>query len=117
MQILETGDEVRRWAPPQINGQSCYFITVNRSKQSICIDLSKKEGIDLAKRLAIKSDVLLENFKTGQMKKFGLDYESLSPLNQKLIYCSITGNFIIQKNFLIFNLHYFYSTVICSKII
>ncbi|CAD5235674.1 unnamed protein product [Bursaphelenchus xylophilus] len=86
-----SGDEVRRWAPPQVNGQSCYFVTVNRSKKSIALDLGKKEGLEIARKLATKSDVLLENFKTGQMKKFSLDYETLSKLNSKLIYCSVTG--------------------------
>lgn len=88
---LGSGDEVRRWAPPKINGQSCYFMTVNRNKKSLALNLAKEEGQRIAQQLALKSDILIENFKTGQMKKFGLDYERLSKMKKDLIYCSITG--------------------------
>lgn len=67
------------------------FTAVNRGKRSVAIDLSKPEGQELVRKLAAKSDVLVENFKTGNLKKFGLDYESLKAVNPSLIYCSITG--------------------------
>jgi crotonobetainyl-CoA:carnitine CoA-transferase CaiB-like acyl-CoA transferase len=90
---LGSGDEVRRWQPPKINGQSCYFVAVNRSKKSVALNLASAEGQMIARQLATKSDVLIENFKTGQMQKFGLDYASLSKEKPDLIYCSITGKF------------------------
>jgi crotonobetainyl-CoA:carnitine CoA-transferase CaiB-like acyl-CoA transferase len=93
--ILGFGDEVRRWQPPQINGQSCYFMTVNRNKKSLALNLGLKEGQNIARKLALKSDVIIENFKTGQMRKFGLDYETLSKQKSDLIYCSITGKLIL----------------------
>ncbi|KAH7703298.1 caiB/baiF CoA-transferase protein [Aphelenchoides avenae] len=86
-----SGDEVRKWVPPMVNGQSCYFLCVNRNKKSIALDLSTPQGQQLARGLAQKADVLLENFETGHIKKFGLDYESLSAQNPRLIYCSLTG--------------------------
>ncbi|KAE9552188.1 hypothetical protein FO519_004603 [Halicephalobus sp. NKZ332] len=88
---IGTGDDTRKWIPPTVNEQSCYFLSMNRNKKSIALDLRSKEGQDLARRLAAKSDVVLENFKTGNMAKFGLDYESLRKINEKIIYCSITG--------------------------
>ncbi|KAH7712104.1 caiB/baiF CoA-transferase protein [Aphelenchoides avenae] len=81
-----SGDEVRKWVPPAVNGQSCYFLCVNRNKKSIALELSKPQGQVLARGLALKADVLLENFKTGHMSKFGLDYEALSAQNPQLIY-------------------------------
>ncbi|KAI6190749.1 Succinate--hydroxymethylglutarate CoA-transferase [Aphelenchoides bicaudatus] len=87
----KTGDEVRRWTPPEVNGQSCYYLAVNRSKKSISLNLATNKGQQIARNLALKADVLIENFKTGQMKKFGLDYESLSTKKPDLIYCSVTG--------------------------
>uniref|UniRef100_A0A914Q2D2 Uncharacterized protein n=1 Tax=Panagrolaimus davidi TaxID=227884 RepID=A0A914Q2D2_9BILA len=86
-----TGDESRSYVPPTINGQSCYFACVNRNKKSIALNLNNEEGQSIARKLAKKSDVLLENFKTGNMKKFGLDYDSLREENGSLIYCSVTG--------------------------
>jgi crotonobetainyl-CoA:carnitine CoA-transferase CaiB-like acyl-CoA transferase len=64
---------------------------MNRNKKSIALDLGKKEGQSIARKLAKKCDIVLENFKTGNMKKFGLDYDSLQEENRQLIYCSITG--------------------------
>lgn len=72
-------------------GTSAYFATVNRNKQSITIDITRPEGQALIKRLAADSDVLVENFKVGGLKKYGLDYESLKSLNPRLIYASLTG--------------------------
>ncbi len=71
--------------------ESAFYITANRNKKSITVNLSKPEGQDLIRRLAADSDVLIENYKVGNLKRYGLDYDSLKEVNPKLIYCSITG--------------------------
>jgi crotonobetainyl-CoA:carnitine CoA-transferase CaiB-like acyl-CoA transferase len=91
------GDDTRGWGPPFVKkvdgseGDAAYFNAANRGKKSVCIDMAKPEGASLIKALAVKSDILVENFKVGGLKKYGLDYESLAKLNPRLIYCSITG--------------------------
>ena len=86
------GDEVRGWGPPFINDMASYFINVNRNKKSIAIDLTKKEGKELILELLKSCDVLIENFKTGTMEKWGLGYkEVLSSKFPKLIHCRISG--------------------------
>lgn len=91
------GDDTRGWGPPFFKnadgstGDAAYFQSANRGKQSVCIDMAKPEGASLIKALARKSDILIENFKVGGLKKYGLDYESLKAENPRLIYCSITG--------------------------
>ncbi|GIY20143.1 succinate--hydroxymethylglutarate CoA-transferase [Caerostris darwini] len=85
------GDETRNWGPPFINGESAYFLSVNRNKKSIAIDIKTAQGRDLIKKIAIKSDVLVENFVPGKLSSFGLDYENLNKVAPHLIYCSITG--------------------------
>lgn len=86
------GDDSRHWGPPWINGESAYFMGVNRNKRSISIDFKDSKGQDVFKRLVLKSDIVIDNFKTGTMERWGLGYEDvLRPLNPRLIYCSITG--------------------------
>uniref|UniRef100_A0A915LRS3 CoA transferase n=1 Tax=Meloidogyne javanica TaxID=6303 RepID=A0A915LRS3_MELJA len=85
------GDESRSFYPPMINGQSCYTLSLNRNKKSVAINLANSEGRELARKLSMRADVLIENFKTGYMKKFELDYENLKRINSRLIYCSISG--------------------------
>jgi crotonobetainyl-CoA:carnitine CoA-transferase CaiB-like acyl-CoA transferase len=91
------GDDTRGWGPPFITnpdgsrGDAAYFLSTNRGKSSVLIDMSKPDGQKLIRELAAKSDVVLENFKVGGLKKYGLDYESLRAVNPGLIYCSITG--------------------------
>ncbi|MDC1133363.1 CoA transferase [Alphaproteobacteria bacterium] len=86
------GDEVRGWGPPFINDMASYFININRNKKSIAIDLTKKEGKELILELLKSCDVLIENFKTGTMEKWGLGYkEVLSSKFPKLIHCRISG--------------------------
>ena len=85
------GDESRTYGPPFINGESAYFLSVNRNKKSCAINLKSPEGIALIRELALKSDVLIENFRPGTLKKFGLNYEELKKQNASLIYCAITG--------------------------
>jgi crotonobetainyl-CoA:carnitine CoA-transferase CaiB-like acyl-CoA transferase len=92
------GDDTRAWGPPFLkdkNGadtrESGYYLSVNRGKRSITLDLDKPEGQRVVRALAERSDIVLENFKAGTLKRFGLDYESLKAINPRLIYCSITG--------------------------
>ncbi len=92
------GDDTRGWGPPYMpdeagepTSEAAYFHSANRGKQSVCIDMSKTEGQALIRELAKQSDVLIENFKVGGLKKYGLDYDSLKSINPKLVYCSITG--------------------------
>ncbi len=86
-----SGDDTRQWGPPWLDGESAYYLSANRNKRSLALDLKHPKGQEIARRLANQADVLVENFKVGGMKKFGLDYESLSQTNPGLIYCSITG--------------------------
>lgn len=91
------GDDTRGWGPPFITnpdgskGDAAYFLSANRGKWSVEIDMATAEGQKLIRELAAKSDVVLENFKVGGLKKYGLDYESLKGLNPRLVYCSLTG--------------------------
>src|SRR3990170_7614949 len=86
------GDDLRQWGPPFMpDGESTYFLSVNRNKRSIVLDLKTQSGRDLALRLAQASDVVLENFRPGVMESLGLDYGRLSALHPGLVYCSITG--------------------------
>lgn len=92
------GDDTRKWGPPflknaqgQDTSESAYYLSANRNKRSAAIDISKPEGQALIHQLADQCDVLIENFKAGGLKKYGLDYESLSQRHPKIIYCSITG--------------------------
>jgi crotonobetainyl-CoA:carnitine CoA-transferase CaiB-like acyl-CoA transferase len=84
------GDDTRGW-PPFSRGESTYFMSVNRNKKSVTLNLKMREGRDLLKRLAKKSDVVLENFRTGTMEKLGLGYATLSKINPRLIYCAMSG--------------------------
>ncbi len=85
------GDDTRQWGPPWLDGESAYYLSVNRNKRSIALDLKHPRGLEIARRLSEKADVLVENFKVGGMAKFGLDYGTLSKINPRLIYCSVTG--------------------------
>jgi crotonobetainyl-CoA:carnitine CoA-transferase CaiB-like acyl-CoA transferase len=89
------GNDTRRWGPPFLEERdgscdhSAYFS--NRNKRSVAVDLSKPDGAELIRRLAVRADVLVENYKVGGLAKYGLDYSALSPLNRRLVYCSISG--------------------------
>jgi glutaryl-CoA transferase len=91
------GDETRRFGPPFLDGangksgDATYFLAANRNKKSVAIDLAKPEGAALVKRLARRAHVVVENFKTGTLAKYGLDYAALAAENPALIYCSLTG--------------------------
>ncbi len=89
------GDDTRAWGPPWLEKgdqrESAYFLSANRNKKSVAVDIATPEGQRIVRALAEKSDILIENFKVGGLAKYGLDYASLSELNKRLIYCSITG--------------------------
>lgn len=91
------GDDTRHWGPPFLEtadggrGDAAYFMAANRGKRSIELDIASAEGAAVARRLAATCDVVVENFKTGGLKKYGLDHAGLSAINPRLVYCSITG--------------------------
>ena len=92
------GDDSRRFGPPFLKDaegndteESAFYISANRNKKSVAVDISRPAGQDIVRRLAARSDVLLENYKVGDLKRYGLDYESLHEINPRLVYCSITG--------------------------
>lgn len=95
---LGAGDDTRRFAPPYLKDadgndtvESAYFMGANRNKRSIALDISKPEGQEVVRKLAVKADALVENFKTGNLARYGLGYEDLKKLNPKLVYTSVTG--------------------------
>nr|WP_298059979.1 CaiB/BaiF CoA-transferase family protein [uncultured Halomonas sp.] len=92
------GDDTRAWGPPYMKDaegndtqEASYYQSSNRNKRSIAVDIATPKGQEIVRALAAESDVLIENFKAGSLKKYGLDFASLSSLNPRLIYCSITG--------------------------
>ncbi|HZU01101.1 MAG TPA: CoA transferase [Ktedonobacteraceae bacterium] len=85
------GDDTRGWGPPFVGDESAYFLSLNRNKKSVCIDLRTEEGLEIAHRLIQTSDVVIENFRSGVMEKLGLGYEEWQPRHPGLIYCSISG--------------------------
>lgn len=91
------GDDTRKWGPPFVTGHdgenlsAAYYHSTNRGKRSVAVDFSTPEGAEIVRKLIGTADVLIENFKLGGLKKYGLDYESLKAINPRLVYCSITG--------------------------
>lgn len=92
------GDDTRGWGPPWLMpndgsppNTSTYFASANRNKKSVTINISEKNGQELVTKLASKSDAIVENFKVGDLKRYGLDYDSIQKINPKIIYCSISG--------------------------
>lgn len=86
-----TGDDTRTWAPPIRDGVATYYLAINRNKRSVTLDFKDAEDLRLAQELATRADVLIENFKPGGLKRFGLDYETTSQRNPRVIYASISG--------------------------
>lgn len=86
-----SGDDTRAWGPPFVGGESAYYLCANRNKKSITVNLKSSEGQEIIHRLACISDVLVENFKVGELTELGLGYNDLRELNPRLVYCSITG--------------------------
>ncbi|WP_429568667.1 CaiB/BaiF CoA transferase family protein [Paraburkholderia sp. JPY419] len=94
----EVGDDTRHWGPPYLRTpdgadtrEAAYYLAANRNKRSVTLDIASPEGQRIVRELAAQSDVVLENYKVGQLKKYGLDYESLKAVKPDLIYCSVTG--------------------------
>jgi len=85
------GDDTRAWGPPFLEGESAYFLSINRNKESVTVDFKHPEGRRLLEQLIAKSDVVVENFRPGTLAKLGLDYKALAPQHPRLIYCSISG--------------------------
>ncbi|MGU7842765.1 CaiB/BaiF CoA transferase family protein [Burkholderia sp. AW33-5] len=92
------GDDTRHWGPPYLkdaNGddtaEAAYYLAANRNKRSVTVDIATPEGQQIVRELAAQSDVVLENYKVGQLKKYGLDYEALRAVKPDLVYCSVTG--------------------------
>lgn len=93
-----SGDDTRGWGPPYVKDpygrdttESAYYAAANRNKYSVSVDIASQRGADIVRRLARQSDVLVENFKVGGLRKYGLDYDSIRAINPGLVYCSITG--------------------------
>jgi crotonobetainyl-CoA:carnitine CoA-transferase CaiB-like acyl-CoA transferase len=93
------GDDTRAWGPPYLHGpdgepelgESAYYLSCNRNKRSAAINLADPAGAELIRRLAAEADILVENFKVGGLKKYGLDYAGICAINPRIVYCSITG--------------------------
>ena len=89
------GDDTRGWGPPFVGadggGDAAYFLVANRNKRSVAIDFTTPEGAQIVRRLAAQAHIVVENFKTGGLAKYGLDYPSLKTINPALVYCSVTG--------------------------
>jgi formyl-CoA transferase len=86
-----SGDDTRHWGPPWAGGESAYYLSVNRNKKSVTLDLKQERARDILRVLAQRADVLVENWRAGTMDAWGIGYEDLKPLNPGLIYCAITG--------------------------
>src|SRR5690349_22159125 len=85
------GDDTRTWMPPVRDGVSTYFLGVNRNKRSVALDLKDAGDVALARELAGRADVVLENFKPGGLARYGLDYDTVAGTNPAVVYASISG--------------------------
>jgi formyl-CoA transferase/CoA:oxalate CoA-transferase len=85
------GDDTRHWGPPFLEGESAYFLSINRNKESLTLDFKKPDGRAILDRLLGTCDIVIENFRPGTVAKLGLDYASLAPAHPRLVYCSISG--------------------------
>lgn len=86
-----SGDDTRHWAPPVRDDDATYYLSINRNKYDIVLDFSDADDLAVAQKLAARADIIVENFKPGGLKKFGLDYDSVSETNAEVIYASVTG--------------------------
>src|SRR5579864_935814 len=86
-----SGDDTRAWGPPFLEGESSYFLSINRNKESVTLDFKHPEGRALLDQFIDRSDVLVENFRPGALAKLGLDYASLAARHPRLVYCSVSG--------------------------
>jgi crotonobetainyl-CoA:carnitine CoA-transferase CaiB-like acyl-CoA transferase len=85
------GDETRKWAPPSVRGISTYYLSVNRNKKAVALDMASPRGAELVRELVRRADIVVENFMPKSLQRLGLDYESLRVLNPRIIHCSISG--------------------------
>ena len=85
------GDDTRTWMPPVRDGVSTYYLGINRNKRSIALDLRNSDDLAIARKLAARADVMIENFRPGGLKRFGLDYDTVAAANEKIVYASISG--------------------------
>ena len=92
IEVPSRGDDTRHWGPPFTKGgESAYYLSANRNKRSMTLNLKSEEGLEILKKLIAKGDVLVDNFKTGTLSRWGLDYETLQEIRPGLIYCTVTG--------------------------
>jgi crotonobetainyl-CoA:carnitine CoA-transferase CaiB-like acyl-CoA transferase len=91
IELPGSGDETRQWGPPFIDGESSYFLSVNRNKRSVTLDLKSQSGLEALRRLISTADVLVENFRPGTMERLGLGYEEARKLNASLVFCAVSG--------------------------
>ena len=87
----ERGDDSRAWGPPYVDGESTYYLSINRNKRSVALDLRTPEGEAAGRELAARADVVVENFRAGRLAKYSLDYDSVRRTNPDVIYCSVSG--------------------------
>jgi len=85
------GDDTRAWGPPFLEGESAYFLSINRNKESVTLDFKSADGRAVLDRLLARADVVVENFRPGTLARIGLDYETLAPRFPRLVYCSVSG--------------------------
>jgi len=91
LEIPGRGDDSRGWGPPFLEGESAYFMSVNRNKKSMTLNLKKERALEIIHKLIKQSDVIVENFRPGTMEKLGLSYDKVNNINPKIVYCSISG--------------------------
>jgi len=91
VELPGTGDETRQWGPPFVAGESSYFMSVNRNKRSVTLDLKSEDGLGALRKLTEQADVLVENFRPGTMERLGLGYQQAKALNPSLVFCSVSG--------------------------
>jgi formyl-CoA transferase len=91
VELPQAGDDTRHWGPPEAGGEAVYYLCLNRNKRSLTVNMKTAPGREIIRKLALQSDILIENYKCGTLQKMGLGYEDLRRENPRLIYCSITG--------------------------
>jgi len=91
VELPQAGDDTRHWGPPEAGGEAAYYLCLNRNKRSLTVNMKTAPGREIIRKLALRSDVLIENYKVGTLQKMGLGYQDLRRENPRLIYCSITG--------------------------
>ena len=91
IESIDTGDETRGWGPPFVEGESAYYLCVNRNKQGITLNLKSEQGIEILQKLVLDADVVVQNFKPGTLKRLGFGYEEMKKCNKGIILASISG--------------------------